>query len=94
MSAAVARLGDMSSGHGPYPPRPNITASPNVFANMLPVHRQGDQWAVHCGPKHCHPGILASGSPTVFANGQQVGRINDPVACGDVVASGSPNVFA
>lgn len=94
MTAAIARLGDMSSGHGPFPPRPNIQASPNVFANMIPVHRESDQWAVHCGPKSCHPGVLAKGSSTVFANGLGVGRIADKINCGDVIASGSPNVFA
>lgn len=93
MTAAVTRLGDMSTGHGGFPPRPNLEASPNVFANMMPVHRQGDKWAVHC-TKHCHTGVLTSGSSTVYVNGKQVGRVGDPISCGDQVASGSNNVFA
>jgi len=60
---------------------------------MIPVHRQSDQWAVHCCVI-CHGSALASGSPNVFANNLQVGRIGDPVACGSTVAAGSPNVFA
>lgn len=90
----VARLGDICTGHGCFPPRPNISGSPNVFANMIPVHRQGDAWAVHCCPPPCHAGVLARGAPTVFANNRQVGRIGDPVSCGSLVATGSPNVFA
>lgn len=90
---AVARLGDLCTGHGCFPPRPSVSASPNVFANLIPVHRQSDSWAVHCC-KTCHGSVLAKGSPNVFANNLQVGRIGDPVACGSVVASGSPNVFA
>jgi len=30
----------------------------------------------------------------VFAEGQAVGRIGDPVACGSSVAEGSANVYA
>lgn len=90
---AVTRLGDNCTGHGCWSPRPNIEASPNVFANFLPVHRQSDGWSVHCCFT-CHAGVLASGSPNVWANGLQVGRIGDPVSCGSFVAEGSPNVFA
>jgi len=38
--------------------------------------------------------VLAEGSASVFVEGQGVGRIGDPVACGSVVAEGSPDVFA
>jgi uncharacterized Zn-binding protein involved in type VI secretion len=37
--------------------------------------------------------MLASGSQQVFANGKQVGRMNDPITCGSRVASGSQDVF-
>lgn len=89
---AVARLGDLCSGHAGFPPRPNDQGSPNVFVNGLPVHRQGDHWTIHC-KSGCHDSTLASGSGTVFVNGKAVGRIGDPVACGSVVAEGSDNVF-
>jgi len=91
---AVTRLGDLCTGHGCFPPRPSVSASPNVFANMIPVHRQSDAWSVHCCGPSCHGAVLAAGSPNVFANNLQVGRIGDPVACGSFVAAGSPNVFA
>ena len=91
---AVTRLGDQCTGHGCYPPRPNIQASPNVFCNGIAVHRETDGWAVHCCPPPvCHAGNLASGSSTVFVNGLECGRIGDPVDCGSVVAEGSDNVF-
>jgi len=45
---AVVRLGDICTGHGCWPPRQNIEASPNVFVNGRGVHRLGDAWAVHC----------------------------------------------
>ena len=95
----AARLGDSCTGHDCWPPRGNIQGSPNVFVNNLPWHRQGDGWPTHCCthpdcPHGCHASSLASGSPTVFVNGLEAGRIGDPVACGGVVAQGSPNVFA
>lgn len=88
----TARLGDISSGHC-FPPRPNVTGSPNVFTNGLPNHRQTDYWITHCCGNTCHDGILAAGSPTVFTNGLQQGRIGDPISCGDFIATGSPNDF-
>lgn len=92
----VGRLGDIGTGHGCWVPRPNDQASPNVFANNIPVHRQSDHWKVHCCPAipECHDSFLAAGSSIVFANNLQVSRIGDPVACGSKVATGSPNVFA
>lgn len=90
----VTRLGDVCSGHGCWPSRPNDTASPNVYANNIPIHRQSDHWVVHCCPPPCHDGVLAAGSPTVYINNLQCGRIGDPVSCGSTVATGSPNVFA
>lgn len=91
---AVTRLGDLCSGHGCWPPRPSITASPNVLVNGRGAVRLGDGYAVHCCKAACHPGNLAMGSSTVFVNGLNLGRIGDPVTCGSVVAQGSENVFA
>ncbi|QTP60927.1 PaaR repeat-containing protein [Billgrantia antri] len=92
---AVTRLGDSCTGHGSYPPRASTGGSGDVFANGIAVHRQGDAWATHCNSTPtCHGGSLASGSSTVYANGQQLGRIGDPVDCGSSVAAGSADVFA
>lgn len=86
----VARLNDIGSGHGPCPPRPNIQASSNVIVNGRGAHRQSDAWAIHCK----HGSVLAAGSPNVIVNNKQIGRCNDPVACGSVVATCSSNVIA
>lgn len=91
---AVTRLGDICTGHGCFPPRPSTSASGDVFANGIPVHRQGDSWAVHCCGPPCHGSALAAGSGTVYVNGKQCGRIGDPVACGSSVATGSGDVYA
>lgn len=89
----VVRLGDASAGHC-FPPRGNDQASPNVFANTIPVHRQGDHWPSHCCGPVCHDGNLASGSSTVFVNGKQIARSGDPITCGDAASAHSPNVYA
>lgn len=93
-SRSGCRLGDLCTGHGCYPPRPNNEASSDVFWNGIGAHRQGDGWPQHCCPgAGCHTSVLAEGSSSVFVNGKQAGRIGDPVACGSAIAQGSPNVF-
>lgn len=91
----VARLGDQCSGHGCWPPRPNVQGSPNVFVNGKAVHRETDAWDSHCCPliPECHASVLSSGSSKTFANGLQIGRVGDPVACGSTVAEGSTNTY-
>lgn len=90
----VTRKTDVCTGHGCFPSRPSVQGSPNVFVNGLKAHRQGDAWTTHCCMGSCHSSILALGSSTVFVNRRQLGRVGDPVACGSLVATGSPNVFA
>lgn len=93
---AVHLLGGMCSGHACYPPRNNLQASGNVFAESIAVHRQGDMWSVHCcgSPPSCHTSVLAKGSSTVYVNGKQCARLGDPVACGSVTVDGAGTVFA
>ncbi|MCX8016447.1 MULTISPECIES: PAAR domain-containing protein [Tepidimonas] len=91
---AITRLGDRCSGHGCFPPRPSVSGASSVFVNGRAAHRAGDAWAVHCCGPSCHASVLAQGSSTVFAEGQPIGRVGDPVACGSTVAAGSPDVFA
>lgn len=93
---AVARRGDICSGHGCWPSRPSVGGSPNVFINGIPALRVGDAWAAHTCPiiPETHASVQASGSSTVFCNGIPLARVGDAVACGSSVASGSPNVFA
>jgi len=95
MSGPLTRLGDTDSGHGCWMGRSNDTASPDVFCNGIPNHRQGDHWILHCCPSipECHDGFLLVGSPTVFTNGLQQARVGDPISCGGFVITGSPDTF-
>lgn len=92
---AAHRHTDICTGHGCWPPRPNIQGSVNVFINNLGSHRVGDTWAVHCCPAipACHASVQGSGSPNVFVNGSAHARVGDAVACGSSNATGSNNVF-
>jgi uncharacterized Zn-binding protein involved in type VI secretion len=100
MAQPVTRLGDKTTGHGPYKPRPATGASPDVFVNNIAVNRLGDTWAPHGGdPAYRgdpHPGQIGNttaASGTVFVNGKAITRIGDAVEA-DTVAAGSPNVNA
>lgn len=93
--AAVARLGDVDTGHDACPPRPNIEASSNVYANGRAIHRQGDGWAPHgCSSHSPHGAVTASGSSNVFINKKPIARRGDPVSCGGSIGQSSPNVYA
>lgn len=91
MTGAV-RLGDVCTGHGCFPSRPNDQASPNVIVNNRGSHRLGDHWVTHCC-KSCHDSRAASGSPNVIVNNKNKCRIRDAVACGSSMATGSSNVI-
>jgi uncharacterized Zn-binding protein involved in type VI secretion len=71
-----------------FPPAPSAAWSDNVFANNNNVCRKGDAFQ-----NHPHGRVVASGSSTVFVNGQQVARIGDPLTCGANIATGSGNVI-
>lgn len=91
---ATVRLGDICTGHGDWPSRPSITASPNVYTDSIPVVRLLDAWAVHCDSQgSCHGGVSATGSSTVYANGKARCRIGDSVSCGSTMMTGSSTVF-
>jgi len=92
---AVTRLGvDPSAGHC-FPPRPADAAGQgSVFVNGILGTVVGAHFPVHCCCKPCHDGSAAAGSGTVFFGGKAVHRIGDLISCGDVSASGSPNVFS
>lgn len=89
----AVRLTDKSTGHGPWAPRPNDTASPTVFVNGKPWHRKGDHWAVHCAPPNCHDGVLNKGAKTVLVNNKQAGRKLDLISDTDRAAQCSGNVL-
>jgi uncharacterized Zn-binding protein involved in type VI secretion len=87
---AIVRLGDMCSGHGCFPSRVSISASPDCLIGGIPVVRVGDLWEAHgcgvCGP---HTGIQVSGSPNVLINGIPVARVGDSIDCGSTNLTGS-----
>jgi len=91
--AASARLGDICTGHGCYPPRAGVAASNNVFVNGIAAHRINDTWGIHCCDGECHPSTVARGSNSVFINGLAAARLGDSIACGSVIAQGSNNVY-
>lgn len=94
---AVTRLGDKCTGDthktSPKTPAPSITSSEDVFVNELGAIRVGDQYdaGVH---KVSVPPKLQGGSPDVFVNDKALGRLKDPLDCGDTVMEASPDTFA
>lgn len=90
---AASRITDYCTGHGCWPPRQGVTYSPNVKINGLGAHRVSDLWDIHCCPLDgCHASVVASGAANVFINGLPAARIGDSIACGSLIAMGSPNV--
>ena len=92
---AVTRIGDADVAHCSGMTR--AVGSPNVFANNIPVSRQGDVNTVHLlpgDPCPAHSAPIAAGSGTVKVNNKGCGRIGDGLSGCTAVAAGSPNVFA
>ena len=92
---AVTRVGDADSPHCSGMSR--AQGSGNVFANGIPISREGDKNTTHLKPGNpCppHSAAIASGSSTVFVNGKGCGRVGDGISGCTSVAAGSSNVFA
>lgn len=92
---AVTRIGDADVAHCSGMSR--AQGSPNVFANNIPVSRQGDNNTTHLLPgSPCppHAAPIAIGSVSVFTNFKGTGRVGDAISGCTSVAAGSPNVFA
>jgi uncharacterized Zn-binding protein involved in type VI secretion len=93
MGMQAARKQDLSSGHSCFPPRPIVEGSSNVFTNSRPAVRKGDLVDIHNCGNSAHKGNIAKGSATVYINSKQAARVKDPITCGDVVMTGSTNVY-
>jgi len=93
---AVTRIGDADVDHCSGMTR--AEGSPNVFANDIPVSRQGDDNTGHLEPGipcPSHTAPITVGSTTVILNDTRgIGRIGDGITGCTSVAEGSPNVFA
>lgn len=65
----VVVLGDLSQGHGCFPPSPAVEGSGGVFVNGIPVVRAGDLYADHSCDDETHSGRVGVQSTKTFANG-------------------------
>lgn len=90
----IAWEGALHSGFSCHPPVASIEGSPNVFVEGDPLHRVGDAWDFSICNGVPVDGVTVSGSGTVFANGQGVGRIGDDISNGAAIAEGKETVFA
>jgi uncharacterized Zn-binding protein involved in type VI secretion len=95
--AAVALAGGTSTGHGCFPPVPDIGGySTKTKVEGRPVQLVG---ITAYGPVHncglsVHPcGPVVSGSSKSIMEGAPVARIGDPIACGDMIAKGASKTF-
>lgn len=93
MGLQVSRLGDMTTGHGCFPPQKTIQGSTNVFIEGKPAFRQLDAAQPHCC-KYCHPTNAIKGSMTVYVNQRQLMRVTDPCNCGSRMMTGARTVRA
>ena len=95
MAGAVTRLGDMSAGACGKPPIPAVSSNArNVLVNGKPPINIGSFWGYHCDDDDCHSEIAVSGCNLVLVNGQPIVTVSSVLSFGDIVAQGSPNVFA
>jgi len=96
---AVSRLGDMSTGHGCFPPTALIaTPVSKTFFNgiLASVVDSGCLHAPHTCGRVTHAGTTRSpsaGASKTYIEGKLAARIGDSIACGDAIAQGSPNSF-
>ena len=96
---AVSRLGDMSTGHGCFPPTALVqTPVTKTFFNGIKasVVDNACQHASHTCGITTHAGSTrspSSGASKTFIEGKPAARIGDNIACGDAIAEGSTNSF-
>jgi len=97
--SAISRIGDMSTGHGCFPPTPLVMTpvSKSFFNGILAsVVDSNCQHATHCCGPVCHTSSQRapnSGASKTYIEGILAARIGDTITCGDAIAEGSPNTF-
>ena len=92
---AATREGDLTSGHGCFPPTA-ITSTPasKTFINNKLASVIGASVAIHYCGTTTHAGrTVTSGSSKVIIEGKEATRIGDSINCGDTVGQGSDNVI-
>lgn len=96
---AVSRVGDTSTGHGCFPPTTMIKSpiKKTYINGVIPGAKDQEcQFSAHSCGIVTHPNqgrTPTEGSTKTFIEGYSIARIADPIACGDVIAEGSPNTF-
>lgn len=96
---AVSRLGDMSTGHGCFPPTDMVlTPITKTFFNNIRagVKDSGCQFTTHSCGIVVHPQeerFVSSGASKTYIEGKQAARIGDDIGDGDAIAEGSINSF-
>ena len=93
--AAASRLGDLSSGHGCFPPTAiNSTPVSKTFINGIKAAVVDAGLVNHrCGKTTHFNRKVTSGSGKVFIEGKAACRISDSVSCGDTIGQGSSNTY-
>lgn len=90
---AASRKGDLTAGHGCFPPTAITGSCSKTFINGILASVQGVSVATHkCGRTVHSSRTVSSGSGTVFIEGIAATRVGDSVNCGDTIGQGSSNV--
>jgi uncharacterized Zn-binding protein involved in type VI secretion len=94
---AASRLGDLSTGHGCFPPTAITTdvCSKTTIEGPKAAH-VGSKHATHACPPVVHPTSarpITSGAPKTTIEGSPAARIGDPIGCGDAVGQGASKTF-
>ena len=95
MAGAFARVGDQTSGHGPYPPNTlGVPGSSDVLIEGVPAALVGDGTAAPCVAPNSPVlnGTITAASPTVTADGKAIARIGDMLSCGCMITGGGNTV--
>lgn len=95
---AASRYGDLSTGHGCFPPTTIFnTSTSRTYINGKLAAARTAKLKRHCCGLVCHvptgTRFVSGGSSNVFIEGKKAVRISDAIACGDRMGQGSKNVF-
>ena len=89
----AVRKTDMSAGRCGARPKPATKpSSSEVLIGGLPPMLLGDYWNRHRRGKRTHPMYCIQGSPDVMCNGKPIVFTTATLSCGDMAATGCPNV--
>lgn len=92
---AACRLGDLSTGHGCFPPTAingEVASKTSIQGAMAAV--VGSTHPDHsCGTTVHSARIISSGSGKTYIEGSAAARIADSINCGDAMAQGASKTF-